>query len=58
MSPAEGGADFWLENEDMSAELRQQFERLEDQRGALLSRVEGLDEAALNRPPAESSTWQ
>ena len=37
----------------MSAELQKQFERLEDQRAALFSRVEGLDEGALNQPPAE-----
>ena len=37
----------------MSAELQKQFERLEDQRAALFSSVEGLDEGALNQPPAE-----
>ncbi len=37
----------------MSAELQKHFERLEDQRAALFSRVEDLDEAALNQPPAE-----
>ncbi len=37
----------------MSADLRQQFERLESQRAALFSRVDGLDDGALNRPPAE-----
>ncbi len=37
----------------MSAELHQQFERLEDQRTALFARVDGLDDGALNQPPAE-----
>ncbi len=37
----------------MSADLHQQFNRLEAQRAALFSSVDGLDDEALNRPPAE-----
>ncbi len=37
----------------MTADLRQQLDRLEDQRAALVSQVEGMADAALNLPPAE-----
>ncbi len=38
----------------MTAELLRQFERLEECRAELLSRIEGLDEPRLNRRPGEN----